>query len=137
MDAERLMLVAGVAAFALTIHWVRSRELRERYAIGWISLSVVLLISGFFPDLLKRLAELCHLQYPSAVLFLALGAIYTFSFFVTVSLSHEHRRSVRLSQEVALLEQRVRMLEAERDEFREPHRNVPHASAALEDASCP
>ncbi|HVW02184.1 MAG TPA: DUF2304 domain-containing protein [Planctomycetaceae bacterium] len=136
MDAERLMLVAGIAAFALTIHWVRSRELRERYAIGWISLSVLLLIAGLFPDILKRLAELCHLQYPSAVLFLALGAIYTFSFFVTVSLSHEHRRSVRLSQEVALLEQRVRMLEAERDAFPVRHEAVSHA-IALEDASYP
>ena len=134
MDAERLMLVAGIAAFALTIHWVRSRELRERYAIGWISLSVLLLIAGLFPDILKRLAELCHLQYPSAVLFLALGAIYTFSFFVTVSLSHEHRRNVRLSQEVALLEQRVRMLEAERETLPLRHEAVTHAGM-LEDAS--
>ena len=50
-------------------------------------------------------------SYPSAVLFISLGAIYVFAFSVSVSLTRLHRRNIRLMQEVALLEQRVRQLE--------------------------
>jgi len=106
------MLVGGVAAFLITVYWVRSRRLRERYAIGWMILATLLLICGIFPGIIMRLAEASRLAYPSAVLFISLAAIYSFSFFVTVSLSRQHQRSTRLLQEIALLNQRVTELEA-------------------------
>jgi len=112
MNAELLMLLGGVTAFCLTIYWVRSRELREKYALLWILAAVVLLLVGLFPDVLKRLAEACHLSYPAAVLLIALAAIYVFSFTVSVSLSHQYRRNVRLTQELALLKHRLARLEA-------------------------
>ena len=31
MNAELLMLIGGIVAFVLTLHWVRNRELREKY----------------------------------------------------------------------------------------------------------
>ena len=36
ITAERLMLVGGVAVFLLTISWVRTRELREKYGLMWL-----------------------------------------------------------------------------------------------------
>lgn len=112
MSAERLMLLGGIAAFLLTVYWVRSRQLRERYAIGWLLVATLLLLCGFFPALIMVGAEAAHLSYPSAVLFVALAAMYFFSFFVTVSLTRQHRRNMRLLQETALLKQRLQALEA-------------------------
>jgi len=111
LTAERLMLLGGVAAFLLTVYWVRSRRLRERYAIGWMFLATVLLICGVFPSIIMRFAETAKLAYPSAVLFVSLGAIYSFSFFVTVSLTRQHHQSTRLLQEIALLKHRLAELE--------------------------
>ena len=111
LTAERLMLLGGVAAFLLTVYWVRSRRLRERYAIGWMFLATVLLICGIFPSIIMRFAETANLAYPSAVLFVSLGAIYSFSFFVTVSLTRQHHQSTRLLQEIALLKHRLADLE--------------------------
>ena len=37
INAEFLMLLGGVGAFVMTLYWVRVRELRERYAIGWLA----------------------------------------------------------------------------------------------------
>lgn len=111
MSAERLMLVGGLTAFLLTIHWVRSRKLRERYAIAWLLVASLLLVCGLFPGIIMRLAEAAHLSYAAAVLFLALGAMYCFSFFVTVSLTRQHRRNGRLMQEVAILRSRLLALE--------------------------
>jgi hypothetical protein len=113
MSAERLMLIGGVAAFLLTVYWVRSRKLRERYAIGWLLVATILLLCGVFPGIIMRFASASRLSYPSAVLFIALAAMYCFSFFVTVSLTRQYRRNVRLLQEIAILNSRLRDVEAQ------------------------
>lgn len=118
MNAERLMLLGGVSAFVLTVYWVRNRRLRERYAIGWIAVATALLVCGIVPNAIMRFAEHVHLSYSSAVLFVALTAIYWFSFLVTVSLTRQHRQCVRLLQEVAILKCRLADLEIGRSRER-------------------
>lgn len=112
MNAETLMLLAGAGAFALTVYWVRGRELSERYALGWLVAATLVLLCGLFPGALEWAAGAARLSYPAAVLFVALTAGYLFAFSVSVALTRVHRRGVRLVQAVALLEQRVRELEA-------------------------
>lgn len=111
MTAELLMLIGGVSSFLITVRWVRQRHLREKYAVGWLAVATLLLLCGLFPRIIMSWAESAHLSYPAAVLFVALTLIYPFSFFVSLSLTRQYRRNVRLMQELALLEQRVRMLE--------------------------
>jgi HAMP domain-containing protein len=45
------------------------------------------------------------------VLYIALAAIYLFSFSVSVSISRQYRRNARLAQELALMDMRLRELE--------------------------
>jgi len=111
INAEFLMLLGGVGAFVMTLYWVRVRELRERYAIAWLAVATLLLLTGLFPWVLKEIADLAHLSYPALVLFVALGLIYLNSFFVSVSLTRHYRWNVRLTQQMALLEERLRRLE--------------------------
>ncbi len=112
MNAETLMTVGGVCAFGVTLHWVRRRELREKYAVVWVALASLILVVGLFPSLLMVFANQTHLSYPAAVLLVALTLIYLFAFTVSVSLTTQYRRNVRLTQELALLEERLRRLEA-------------------------
>src|SRR5262249_16394071 len=111
MNAELLMLIGGITSFLLTLHWVRSRGLREKYAVIWLAVAFLLLLCGVFPRLIMSWAESYHLSYPAAVLFLALAIIYPFSFSVSVSLTRQYRRNTRLTQELAILEHRVHVLE--------------------------
>ena len=112
MTAESLMFVGGLGAFLITLWWVRSRDLREKYAVIWLSVGLVTLICGLFPGIIMTFADTAHLAYPSAVLFLALGLMYLYAFTVSVSLTRQYRKNVRLVQEVALLEDRLRIIEA-------------------------
>jgi len=114
MNAELLMLIGGLSAFLLTISWVRSRDLSEKYAVLWLLVAAMLLCLGLFPGAFMLLAGKAKLAYPSAVLFVSLAFIYVFAFSVSVSLSRQHRQNNRLMQEIALLEQRVRQVESER-----------------------
>jgi hypothetical protein len=107
VSAETLMLVGGILSFLLTLHWVRSRSLREKYAVIWLAVAFLLLLCGLFPRILMAWAETYHLSYPAAVLFVALAVIYS----VSVSLTRQYRRNTRLTQELAILEHRVRTLE--------------------------
>lgn len=111
MNAETLMLIGGATAFALTLSWVRRRELREKYAVGWVGLATLLLLLGLFPGWAEGMARAARLSYPAAVLVVALTVIYLNSFATSVALSAQHRKEVRLAQQVAILEHRVRELE--------------------------
>jgi hypothetical protein len=111
LNAENLMLVGGVMVFVLTIYWVRSRELSEKYAMIWTFLAFTLLICGLFPNLIMEFAREAHLAYSSAVLFIALAAIYVFCFSVSVALTQQYRRNIRLAQELAIMEIRMEKLE--------------------------
>jgi hypothetical protein len=111
INAEFLMLLGGCGAFAMTLYWVRVRELRERYAIGWLAVATLLLLTGLFPDVLEGIARRVHLSPPALVLFVALGLIYLNSFFVSVALTKQYRWNVRLTQQMALLEERLRRVE--------------------------
>ena len=120
INAEFLMLLGGCGAFVMTLYWVRVRELRERYAIAWLAVATLLLLTGLFPDVLKGLADRAHLSYPALVLFVALGLIYLNSFFVSVALTRHYRWNVRLTQQMALLEERLRRLEGKEGVSGEP-----------------
>jgi hypothetical protein len=112
INAERLMMIGGIAAFVLTLAWVRRRELREKYSLLWLTCAGGLLVCGLFPTLLMTAAQWCRLSYPAAVLFVAVTLAYFFAFGVTVALTRYHRRHTRLLQTVALLEHRLTRLEA-------------------------
>ena len=107
INAEFLMLLGGTGAFVMTLYWVRVRELRERYAIGWLAVATLLFLTGLFPHRLEKLADWAHLSYPALVLFASLGLIYANSFFVSVALTKQYRWNVRLTQQMALLEERT------------------------------
>ncbi|MCK5804392.1 MAG: DUF2304 domain-containing protein [Lentisphaeria bacterium] len=109
--AERLMLLGGLLAFVITILFVRKRDIREKYAFGWVGISFIVLLGGLFPRVVMRLAEELRLSYSSFVLYIALGFGYLYAFSVSISLSRQFRRNRRLTQEIALLEARVRNLE--------------------------
>ena len=110
--AEKVMLVAGVAAFVVTVHWVRSRDLREKYAILWLVVATGLLLLGLFPELIMGFARLMRFSYSAAAVFLAVSAMYAFAFAVSVSETSHYRRNIRMAQQLAIMEQRLKRLEA-------------------------
>jgi hypothetical protein len=111
MSAELLMLLSGISAFVLTVYWVRSRKLREKYAIGWLLVASLGLLCGLFPNVVMGLAQAWNVGYLTIVVLFVLMAIYAFTFFVSVALSGLGQRGLRLIQEVALLEYRINALE--------------------------
>ena len=106
-----VMLCGGLIAFLVTLFMVRRRELREKYATVWIGVAFGLLALGFMLDPIVYVAKRTFVMPTAIVLMGAIGVGYLFAFSVSVSLSRTYRRNMKLAQEVALLEERIRQLE--------------------------
>jgi hypothetical protein len=104
--------IASVALLAVIIELIRSRRLRERYALLWLLTGLVLLVLSLWRDGLNTIAGWAGVTgYPPAVLF-ALGLL-----FVIVVLLHYSTVISRLSDQNTILAQRIALLEAELGEL--------------------
>ena len=110
-NAELILLIGGVFVFCLTLFMVTRREMREKYALGWMCIATTILLIGIFPNVIFELSGWLRLDQKSLVLGFFIALVYFFSFTVTISLSRLYRRSVQLAQEVSILEERLRKLE--------------------------
>ena len=120
MTPFRVSVAAAIASFvllAVVFELIRSRRLRERYALLWLLTGVVLLALSLWRGGLDTIAGWFGVTgYPPAVLF-AVGTLFILVVLLHYStvISKLADQNVILAQKLALLEQR---LEAERSEAR-------------------
>jgi hypothetical protein len=108
----RVSVVAAIAAalFLLVIfELIRSRRLQERYALLWLVTGGVILVLAIWRDALRLLAEQIGIAYPPSALFVVgfLFILVVLLHYSTV-ISELAERNVRLAQDIALLEERLR-----------------------------
>jgi hypothetical protein len=110
MTPIRVSIVAAVASIVLilvVLELIRSRRLRERYALLWLLTGVVLLVLSVWRSGLNTIAGWLGVTgYPPAVLF----AVATL--FILLVLLHYSTVISKLSDQNTLLAQQVALLEA-------------------------
>ena len=105
----RISVLAAVASLALLVvvfELVRSRRLRERYAVLWVLTGFVLLALSLWRGALDWIASAIGIHYPPSALFV-LGSL-----FVLVVLLDYSTVISRLADENTALAQRLALLEA-------------------------
>ena len=111
MTPVRVSIAASIASILLLLivfALIRSRRLRERYALLWLITGVVLLVLSAWRDGLNTIAGWVGVTtYPPAVLF-AVG-----TFFIMAVLLHYATVISRLADQNVVLAQRLALLEAE------------------------
>lgn len=101
--------VASILLLLIVLELIRSRRLRERYALLWLATGTVLLVLSVWRGGLNTIAGWVGVTgYPPAVLF----AVATL--FILAVLLHYSTVISRLSDENAILAQRLALLEADR-----------------------
>jgi hypothetical protein len=118
----RVSIVASIAAavFLLIIfELIRSRKLQERYALLWLITGGVILLLSVWRDALRLVAEQIGIAYPPSALFV-IGFLFILAVLLHYStvISELAERNVALAQDIALLEERLRMQERGRAEAR-------------------
>jgi hypothetical protein len=98
--------IASIILLVIVFELIRSRRLRERYALLWLLTGVVLLVLSAWRGGLNTIARWVGVQtYPPAVLF-AIGSL-----FILVVLLHYSTVISKLSDQNSILAQRVALLE--------------------------
>jgi len=109
------MVLLGLSVLVFVINLVRTRKLREEFALLWLLTAVVLVIAPLAVDWLDALARLVGVEYSPALIFALAFICFLFIFFqfsMTISRLSDHIKN--LTQELALLAKRVEKLEVER-----------------------
>ena len=102
--------VASILLILVVLELIRSRRLRERYALLWLATGVVLLVLSAWRDGLNTVAGWLGVTgYPPAVLF-AVATLFVLLVLLHYStvISKLTDENVELAQRIALLEERVR-----------------------------
>jgi hypothetical protein len=117
--AQVASIAFAVVVFLLVFEMVRRRYLRERYAILWLGAALVLLVLAAWTQLLGAISKAVGIATPSNAFFVIAFAfllLLLLHFSAVVSRLADETRV--LAQRLALLEQRSREKDAERDEHR-------------------
>jgi hypothetical protein len=120
MTPWRVSIAAAIASVLLLLvvfELIRSRRLRERYALLWLLTGAVLLVLSLWRGGLNTIAGWFGISgYPPAILF-AVGIL-----FILLVLLHYSTVISRLSDQSTILAQRLALLEERVGEQRDEHR---------------
>ena len=143
MKSTIFFVILTVFMLILVGNLLRSRKIRERYAVLWVAVGLFMLILVAFPDLLAWFAGLVGVAVPSNLLFaLAIIMLLGITLQLTLEVSRAEDRSRVLAEHVAILnlEMRVagptRLPDGARDGD-EPHDSTLHDSEHNGSATLP
>ena len=106
-------IVGVVLALVLVVELVRRRQLRTGYSLLWLFIGLVVLVLALWTDLVEGLTRLLGVHSPGSMLF-AVGILFALLILLehSLALSTLWYDKKCLAQEIALLEWRIRQLEA-------------------------
>lgn len=104
--------------FLVYILWkIKNNKLNIKNALIWIILGLIILVCTFSMPILQNLAVFLGIEVVSNMLFFILLMFLVFvCFTITISLSVIQQRIIKLTQEIGLLNEKVRSYENRTDE---------------------
>ena len=119
--ARIVLVLIGLAVLATVINLLRTRRLKEEYALLWLAAALALVAAPILIDPLDQIAFFLNVDYPPA-LYLGLAVVglllILFQLSLNISRFSDHIRV--LTQEIALLRQRVQALEERLESDHDP-----------------
>jgi hypothetical protein len=100
MTVQIVALIGAIATVISMVEMLRRRQLREKYAVLWLTLGAGLVVLAVFPGLLVAIGRHLGFTAPSNLLFLVAGLVLLLI-------------SIHLSWEVSRLEDETRILAEE------------------------
>jgi hypothetical protein len=122
LETRIFLLVGGLLILGLVVNLVRTRKLREEFALLWLVAAILVVIAPLAVDLLDQLAYAVGIDYPPALtLTIAIVCLLGILFQFSLRISRFTDQIKVLTQEVALLNGRLEELEHSEEREEEPH----------------
>ena len=112
-DSLRIILILLVTATNLfSFYQIRRGRMSLNHSLLWIFVSLILLLLAIFPEIAFSISSLIGIGLPINMVLLSFSLFSIVLFiYLTNVVSREDRNIRRLTQQLALLEERVRELE--------------------------
>lgn len=108
---QTFSIIGSLVIILFLIELVKSRRLKESYSILWFAIAFAFLLFSLWRDLLEKVAGLMGISYAPAALFLILIiGLYLLSIHFSVVISRLSEKNKNLSQEISLLNLKVKEL---------------------------
>jgi hypothetical protein len=102
-----LSILFSLTFVSFVLSMVRKQKLREQYSLMWLLLGLVIVVVSVRSHWLDSLAAMLGIYYAPSLLFLiALLFIFAYLLHLTIVISKLSDRVVRLTQELAIYQQR-------------------------------
>jgi hypothetical protein len=122
LRARIFAVIVGVLVLLFVLNLVRTRKLKEEFALWWILTGVILVLSPILIDYLDMVAYALGIEYPPALIFLlAIISLLFVLFQFSTRISRYAEQIKVLTQEQAVLRARVEELEESVKEAEEGH----------------
>lgn len=109
MKLTVLTAITGLVFLAVIFELVRRRQLREKYAMLWLAIGLIVVPLGFFPRTLDRLSgTLGVASGASLVLFLGLTVLLLVCIHLSWEVSRLEEETRSLAEDLALLRTSMR-----------------------------
>jgi hypothetical protein len=118
MDTNIFLVTAPFCLFLLlfSLELIRRRHLKEKYALLWLFITLVMLVLSIFSKVIMYVAPLVGLGHLTLVVLLAFFFLLLLCMNFSLSISKLSDTNKNLTQEYALLAQRVEELEEQLNE---------------------
>ena len=112
-----LLIIGTLFVCCIILVMLRRKSLNLKYSMIWFFFSVILLLIAAFPQIVYWLARLAGVAAPSNIVFV-LEAVFVLIVLLSLTMivSKQNEKIVKLIQSIALLEKRVRDLEQQKEQ---------------------
>lgn len=111
MMTTKIQIIIGVClliAFVMIVNMIKKRNLELKYALSWLAAIFSVFVFDCFPILLNKLSHMLGIWAPvNMIFFLGFCFALVIIFILTVTLSRMSERVRKLSQAVALNEEKI------------------------------
>lgn len=110
----RVFVIIVAVLITISIYFkTRKKLFSEKGSIAWVVFSVIIIIVSIFPGMLDALSLFVGIQYPPSFLFLVALIFLLYAILhQSESLNILTKKNNELAQNIALLDERIRMLES-------------------------
>jgi hypothetical protein len=112
--ARLFFVVLGLTVLVLVINLVRTKKLKEEYALLWLFMAATLVVAPLLIDVIDAVSFAIGIDYPPALMIVIALVCFALIFFqISVTISRFSEQIKVLSQDLALTRRRVEELEEE------------------------
>lgn len=118
VEIRIFLLVAVILYFIEVIHLLKKKRLNLQYSLLWLAVGVLLILLIIFPQIIVAFSNLLHFQSSMNALYIILiGFLVIICVALTSIVSKQNNHIKRLTQNAALLEERIRKLEIQEEKY--------------------